>query len=243
MAPGIWHRINVAMNVFSILSFYDAFYQCSDSRREFPQQSVGPLDDKLRSATSTMYSSRPTSNRRTCYRESGRQPGSYGTRSTAVEKQSTDLPTREKGRVQLPKIAVAAIAVGFFVGALTLIAAVRHVEYVLAAILPVAAALTILRRHAWGGYRFALFETAQSLLVPALLLQSGNIQRAQIAAAVIGGLVLSFLFFFGGTSLEPGRGGERIAMAGGSASRQHLLYRCSLCGHTSCLRAVWRTRC
>lgn len=61
-----------------------------------------------------------------------------------MENQSVDLPTNQKGRVQLPKIAIAAVVIGFFAGALTLVAAVQHVVYVLSAILPIAAGLSIL---------------------------------------------------------------------------------------------------
>jgi signal peptidase I len=105
--------------------------------------------------------------------------------------------------VQLPKMAVAAVAIGFFVGALTLFAAIQHVAYVLAAILPITAAVTILQRHAWGGYGFALFEMAQSLLAPVLMLESGNnIPRSQIVVTVIGGLLLAFLFFLAGRALS-----------------------------------------
>ena len=106
------------------------------------------------------------------------------------------------GRVQLPKMAVAAVAIGFFVGALSLIAATRHLGYVLTAILPIAAGLTILRRRVWGGYGFALFETVQSLAAPALLLESANIPRGQFAVTVIGGLILAFVFFLAGRALS-----------------------------------------
>ncbi|HEX3682403.1 MAG TPA: signal peptidase I [Bryobacteraceae bacterium] len=113
-----------------------------------------------------------------------------------------DLPKSGKKSVQLPKIAVAAVAIGFFVGALALLAAIQHVAYVLTAVLPIAAGVTILRRRAWGGYGFALFETAQSLFAPALLLEGASSQRIQIAATVIGGLVLALLFFLAGRALS-----------------------------------------
>jgi signal peptidase I len=113
-----------------------------------------------------------------------------------------DLPTSGKRSMRLPKMAFAAVAIGFFVGALALLAAIQHIAYVLVAILPIAAGVTILRRRAWGGYGLALFETAQSLFAPALLLDSANIERIQIAATVIGGLVLALLFFLAGRALS-----------------------------------------
>jgi signal peptidase I len=119
-----------------------------------------------------------------------------------VEKAKRDLPTGANVLMPLPKVAVAAVAIGFFAGALALTAAVQHTAYLLAAFLPIAAALTILRRRAWGGYGFAVFEAAQSLVAPALLLESANIPRAQIAATLIGGLLLALLFFLAGRALS-----------------------------------------
>lgn len=118
-----------------------------------------------------------------------------------LDKGSIDLALNRSG-VPLPKIALAAVVVGFFIGALSLVAAIQHIGYVVAAILPIAAAVTVLRRRVWGGYGFALFGAVQSLVAPALLIESTNIARAQFAATVIFGLVLALLFFLAGRALS-----------------------------------------
>ena len=99
-------------------------------------------------------------------------------------------------------MAVAAVAIGFVIAALTLIAAIQNIAYLLAAILPIAAALTILRRRVWGGYGFALLQAVQSLAAPALLLESTNIPRARVATTIVFGLLLALLFFLAGRALR-----------------------------------------
>jgi signal peptidase I len=116
--------------------------------------------------------------------------------SGGLEKQSEEPPESATGRLPLPKMAIAGVALGFFSAILTLAAAVEQVAYVLVAILPIAAAVSILRRRAWGGYGFALLLTSQSLLAAVLL------PLAQIAGNLIFGFLLALLFFLAGRALD-----------------------------------------
>jgi signal peptidase I len=102
---------------------------------------------------------------------------------------------------KLPKMAIAAMVVAFLNAALTLLAAAVHVSYLLAAILPIAAGITILRRRAWGGYGFALVALTQVLLMSVLLLGGSSIPARQAWLLAIFEAVLGLVFFFAGRAL------------------------------------------
>lgn len=103
---------------------------------------------------------------------------------------------------KLPKLALTVAVLGLIMGALSLAAAVRHLSYLPGAVLPIAAAITILRRRAWGGYGFALVALAQMLLIPILLMGGSSISARQTWMAVIFEAVLAILFFFTGRALS-----------------------------------------
>lgn len=103
---------------------------------------------------------------------------------------------------KLPKLALTVAVLGLIMGALSLAAAVRHLSYLPGAVLPIAAAITILRRRAWGGYGFALVALAQMLLIPILLMGGSSISARQTWMAVIFEAGLAILFFFAGRALS-----------------------------------------
>lgn len=103
---------------------------------------------------------------------------------------------------KLPRIAIAAVALAFFVGTLTLSAAAVHASYLIGAVLPIAAGVTILRRRAWGGYGFALVALAQVLIAPMLLLDNSSIPMTQAWLAAIFDVMLGLLFFLAGRALK-----------------------------------------
>jgi hypothetical protein len=65
-------------------------------------------------------------------------------------------------------LAVIAATVAFLLLALSaLLSAFHHIWYIIVGIVPAMAGITILRKHAWGAYGFALFEVPQSIFTPA----------------------------------------------------------------------------
>jgi signal peptidase I len=72
------------------------------------------------------------------------------------------------------------------------------------ALIPLCAGIGIVRRRAWSAYGFALYEFAQILLVPVLLLRGGSTTAplVNIGGALLIAAMLSLLFFFAGRSLE-----------------------------------------
>jgi signal peptidase I len=105
-------------------------------------------------------------------------------------------------RPKLPGVAIAAVVVAFLVGALTLAAATVHASYLIAAVLPVAAAVTLLRRRAWGAYGFALVALAQAFIIPVLLMGNSSISSRQTWLATIVEAGFALLFFFAGRALS-----------------------------------------
>ncbi|HZQ51942.1 MAG TPA: signal peptidase I [Bryobacteraceae bacterium] len=105
-------------------------------------------------------------------------------------------------RPRLPGVAIAAVVVAFLMAALTLVAATVHASYLIAAVLPIAAAVTILRRRAWGGYGFALIALAQAFIIPALLVGKSSISARQTWLATIFEAGFALLFFFAGRALS-----------------------------------------
>jgi signal peptidase I len=81
-----------------------------------------------------------------------------------------------------------------------LLAAFQHVYFVVSALIPAMAGITILRRRAWGAYGFALFELAQIAITP-IVLGSSKVSTAYFAFLIVLNLCLSVLFFFAGRSL------------------------------------------
>jgi hypothetical protein len=101
---------------------------------------------------------------------------------------------------KLPTLAITAASVSFLLAILTLLAAFQHVYFVVSALIPGIAGITILRRRAWGAYGFALFELAQIAITP-IVLGSSKISTAYFAFLIVLNLCLSVLFFFAGRSL------------------------------------------
>lgn len=115
-----------------------------------------------------------------------------------MEHVSTDTA---RASVKLPKLAVVATTVAFLLVLGALISAFQNIWQLIAGIVPTMAGVTILRKHAWGAYGFALFEVAQSMVVPALLLRDPGASVSQLAVLVAVGLIFGVLFFFAGRSL------------------------------------------
>lgn len=105
-------------------------------------------------------------------------------------------------RVKLPPLAVIAAVIAFLLVLSGLLNAFRHVVYLVVAAVPAMAGITILRRHSWGAYGFALFEATQSVVLPALLLRESSIPPSQIVSLVVWGLILAVVFFLAGRSLS-----------------------------------------
>jgi signal peptidase I len=114
-----------------------------------------------------------------------------------MSKMLTDSPQQPW---KLPKLAITAASVSFLLAIGMLLAAFQHVLFVVFAFIPAMAGITILRRRAWGGYGFALFETAQLALIP-IALGSSKVSTAYFALLIVLNLCLSVLFFLAGRSL------------------------------------------
>lgn len=108
---------------------------------------------------------------------------------------------------RLPKLAIAAVIVAFVLALRDVMSAFQHLLFVVSAVIPAMAAISILRKRVWGAYGFALFELAQLAIAP-LLLRTAAVSRAQIGAVIGLNLALALLFFFAGKSLAKA-GAER----------------------------------
>jgi signal peptidase I len=115
-------------------------------------------------------------------------------------------------QVKLPKLAVIAAGIAFLLVLSALVAARHQFWSLIGTVVPAMAGVTILRKHAWGAYGFALFEVTQSIVTSALLFRGPGIRVSQIGELVVIGLVLSGLFFFAGRSLTAAgaRGGSPL---------------------------------
>jgi signal peptidase I len=103
----------------------------------------------------------------------------------------------------LPKIARTAYIVAFVIAGLGVIGALMGPIVALPlALIPLVVGIGILRGRVWSAYGFALYELAQLLLVPLVLLRSGGSQKLTglIAIAALTA-VLCLLFLFAGRSL------------------------------------------
>jgi signal peptidase I len=78
---------------------------------------------------------------------------------------------------------------------------VVQASYLLGAVLPIAAGVTILRRRAWGGYGFALVALTQVLMMLLLLVDS-SIPARQAWLTAIFGVAFGSLFYFAGKALS-----------------------------------------
>ena len=104
-------------------------------------------------------------------------------------------------RMKLPRVAIIAAIIAFLLVFSALVSALQHPWYLIVALVPAMAGITILRKHVWGAYGFALFEITQSTVTPALLLRNSSVPVSQIGVLIAFGLILSAVFFFAGRSL------------------------------------------
>ncbi len=116
-----------------------------------------------------------------------------------MEKVSSDPA---QAGVKLPKLAVVAAGIAFLLVLSALVGVLHNIWYLLGAVVPTMAGVTILRKRAWGAYGFALFEVTQSIVTPALLLRDSSISVAQIGVLIILGLIFGVVFFLAGRSLS-----------------------------------------
>ena len=101
------------------------------------------------------------------------------------------------------KAPIAAAIVAFILFALGMITAV--IDRPLAAIfslVPLAAAIGILRRRVWSAYGFAVCLIAQLILIPILMLDGGGLSPMDVVPSIIVTLPLAWLFFMAGKRLE-----------------------------------------
>jgi signal peptidase I len=71
------------------------------------------------------------------------------------------------------------------------------------ALIPLIAGIGIMRRRVWSAYGYALFQCAQLLLLPVLLLRGGRVLSvAPFVGAIALSVGLSVLFFLAGRSLQ-----------------------------------------
>ena len=108
---------------------------------------------------------------------------------------------------KLPTIPKAALIVAFLLASFNILfAATGHILSIVFALIPLVAAIGILRRKAWSAYGFALFEATQLLLTPLLLLRSGGTTATAARTTIVLSVVLTIgiivLFVFAGRSLS-----------------------------------------
>jgi signal peptidase I len=111
----------------------------------------------------------------------------------------------------LPKIARIAYIVAFVLAGLAIISAsTQQIVLLPLALIPLIAGIGIVRKRVWSAYGFALYLSAQLLLVPILLFRSANVtaKLPEIIGAAVFTPALAALFLFAGRSLAAA-GGER----------------------------------
>lgn len=95
----------------------------------------------------------------------------------------------------------AAAIVAFLLAAIGLLAALQHPVLVLFALVPLLAAIGILRKRVWSAYGFALFKLAQLAMLPLIFSRAEAMPTSQRVFTIGLNIVLVLLFFLAGRSL------------------------------------------
>jgi signal peptidase I len=99
------------------------------------------------------------------------------------------------------KLPAVAAALAFCLAGIGLLSALQQIAVALFALIPLAAAIGILRRRVWSAYGFALYEAAQMAVVPLLLSRTGNFSARQLSLTMMFYGLLVLLFFLAGRAL------------------------------------------
>ena len=103
------------------------------------------------------------------------------------------------------KLVFVAALVAFLLAALGLLSAIQHPILALFSLVPLFAAIGILRRQVWSAYGFALFEISQLITLPLVLARGGSLPRSQVIFTVVLAVSVALLFFLAGRSLSSAR--------------------------------------